>query len=80
MRYDSGQFGSFDGRDNRRDVFMLLKKLGDGLPERLGNERRAVFLQGLMPHSVSSLQGKPLQVTPCNPVEAYISCLSLDAQ
>jgi len=71
MRPHTGQFGSFDGLDNRREVFLLLKKLGAGLPDELGDRLRAGFLQGLIGASTSGFAGKRPRVDPCGPVPAY---------
>jgi hypothetical protein len=72
VRYDSGQFGSFEGRDNRRELLILLGRLGKGLPEQQANEVRAAFLHGLMGGTVSDFfAGRPLLVSPCSAVEAY---------
>jgi len=71
MRYDSGQFGSFDALDNRKEVFILFERLGAGLPDKLADARRAGFLQGLIPHSLTGMADAPLVVSPCNSVEAY---------
>lgn len=52
---------------------ILMQKLGSKLPAPLDKERRARFLQGLIPHSVSSLAKAPLQVNAagCDPIGAY---------
>ncbi|MBX9682124.1 MAG: hypothetical protein K2X38_25480 [Gemmataceae bacterium] len=67
----TGQFGSFDGRDNRRELMILMQKLGEKSPDP--KKHRAAFLQGLIPHSVSALAAAPLIVNPdkCDPVGAY---------
>lgn len=68
---ETGQFGSFDGRDNRRELMILMQKLGDKAPDPKAH--RAAFLQGLIPLAVSQLAAVPLQVNPerCDPVGAY---------
>ena len=71
MRYDAAQFGSFDGLDNRREIMILFQRLGDGLPDQIANERRAAWLQSLIPHSVSGMATSPLIVQPCDAIEAY---------
>lgn len=73
MRQVTGQFGSFDGLDNRREVMILFQKLGEGLPDVQARIVRAKWLQDLIPHSVSSLATAPLIVSPdrCDPVGCY---------
>lgn len=71
MRYDSGQFGSFDGRDNRRELMILFQKLGERLPRPLADERRADFLRKLVRLSGNGFASKMARITPCDPVAAY---------
>lgn len=68
---ETGQYGSFDGLDNRREVMILFMRLGQSLPTPLADARRAKFLQGLIPHSIGALASAPLIVQPCDPVAAY---------
>jgi hypothetical protein len=65
------QFGSFDGRDNRRTVLDLFKRLGAGQGERVAGMMRAGFLEGLIQVATGGFAGAPLIVTPCSAVEAY---------
>ncbi len=65
------QFGHFDGLDNRKTVFSLLKRLGAGLPEAEANAARAGFLTGLVRSSVTCFAALPVVVPPCSAVEAY---------
>lgn len=67
------QFDSFDGLDNRKEIYILLERLGDG---DAGNMRRAAFLKSLIPLSVSVLAGHmkaSLRIDPskCTPAGAY---------
>lgn len=71
MRYDTCQYGSFDALDNRREVFILFERLGLGLTEADGNERRAAFLRKLLTFSENGFAEKMVQITPCNAVDAY---------
>lgn len=41
------QFGSFDGKDNRRDLWMLLERLGDGVDREEAHGRRYSYLVGM---------------------------------
>jgi hypothetical protein len=71
MRYGSGQFGAFDGLDNRKAIMNLMVRLGHGLDEMSAAKKRARFLQRLLPASTSGFFDKPMTVTPCSAVEAY---------
>ena len=56
---------TFDGLDNRREVMILLQRLGT-------DQRRARFLESLIPHSLKGFAGCPMKVTAnCDPVSAY---------
>lgn len=56
---------TFDGRDNRREVMILLERLGS-------DERRAEFIESLIPLSLKGFAGCPMKVQgPCNSVSAY---------
>lgn len=68
---ETGQFGSFDGRDNRKTVMDLFVRFGHNRPEAHAAAMRAAFLQGLMDHSTNCFAGKMVQVSPCSAVEAY---------
>jgi hypothetical protein len=68
---ETGQFSSFDGLDNRREVMILFMRLGHNLHKKLAVEKRAKWLQGLIPHSVGALAPAPLIVQPCDPIGAY---------
>lgn len=75
----TGQFGSFDGADNRRELMILMQRLGQHLPSPLDRERRARFLQHLLPRSTNCLATKPLVVDAkqCDPVGAYWLLVSI---
>ena len=70
MRYDSGQFGSFDGLDNRREVMNLIRRVGGNLNELLAARMRAHVLTGIAGQS-ETFAGREIRVDPCSPVEAY---------
>lgn len=56
---------TFDGLDNRREVMILLERLGS-------DERRARFIESLIPASLNGFAGCPMKVRGvCNPVSAY---------
>jgi hypothetical protein len=84
MRYDSCQFGSFDGLDNRRELMVLFERLGDPLPEALKREKRAEFLRKMIRLSGNGFADKKATVRPCDAVEAYFQfvaitgCLQVD--
>ena len=55
---------SFDGLDNRREILILLQRLGN-------DKRRARFLESLIPRSIR-FAGCPITVKgSCDPVTAY---------
>lgn len=67
----AGQFGSFEGLDNRKTLMELFVRLGHGLDEAAAARKRQKFLQGLIGDARGFFDGKPLKVTPCSAVEAY---------
>lgn len=69
--HDSGQFGTFEGLDNRKALLNLMVRLGDGLSEAEAGERRARFLRSLLKDSTTAFRGAPLTVTPCDAVRGY---------
>lgn len=83
MRYDSGQFGAFDGLDNRKTVMSLFVRMGRGVPEEVARKRRQGFLQALLDLSDTFTTNR-LLVTPCSAAEAYhlftavTGCLGVD--
>ena len=71
------QFGTFDTLDDRRELFILMERLGKDLPEEMAKRKRAAFLQGLIPESCSAMAEQMqsrLRVNPeeCNPYGAYM--------
>lgn len=56
---------SFDGLDNRREIMLLLERLGT-------DAHRARFIKSIIPHSVNGFANNPVAVEgPCDPVAAY---------
>ena len=56
---------TFDGLDNRREVMLLLDRLGS-------DSRRARFIESLIPHSLQGFAGCPMKVVgACDAVSAY---------
>lgn len=56
---------TFDGRDNRKEVMILLQRLGS-------DERRAQFIESLIPQSMNGFAGCPMKVQgACDSVVAY---------
>lgn len=56
---------TFDGLDNRKDVLTLLLRLGS-------DQRRARFLESLIPSSLKGFADCPMRVVgDCRPVAAY---------
>lgn len=61
----SSELRTFDGLDNRKEIMILLQRLGT-------DERRARFLESLIPSSLKGFAGCPMKVTAqCDPVAAY---------
>lgn len=55
----------FDGRDNRREIMILLDRLGS-------DKRRAQFLESLIPLSLKGFSAVPMKVQGnCDAVAAY---------
>jgi hypothetical protein len=71
-RKDIRQFGSFDGKDNRKSVVELFTRMGDGLEESIAACRRARFLQWLIKVGGGPFEKAPCLVSPCTAVEAYL--------
>lgn len=56
---------TFDGLDNRREIMMLLMRLGT-------DARRARFIESLIPLSLKGFAGCPMRVRgPATPVASY---------
>lgn len=65
------EIDTFDGRDNRKELMILLQRLGS-------DKRRAVFLKGLIPSSLKGFAGCPMEVGgACDPVAAYYMLLGV---
>lgn len=77
MRYDSGQFSSFDGRDNRKFLAEAFARLGRGLSEGEAAQQRAAFLRSLLRGSTSGFAGRPVLATPLSPRDAYLGFVAL---
>lgn len=59
------ELSSFDGKDNRREIMILLQRLGT-------DQRRAKFLESLIPQSLKGFANCPMKVRgDCDPVSAY---------
>ncbi len=59
------ELDTFDGLDNRREVMILLQRLGS-------DERRAAFLESLIPQSLNGFAECPMKVQGvCTPISAY---------
>lgn len=72
----SGQFGTFDGLDNRRELFRILERIGEGESEERAAVLRARALQrltGLSPSQLAPL----VQCRPMSPADAYCSLVGL---
>lgn len=59
------ELDTFDGLDNRREVMILLQRLGS-------DQRRARFLESLIPSSLKGFAECPMKVQGnCDPISAY---------
>jgi hypothetical protein len=62
---------SFDGRDNRKELMILLQKLGS-------DKARARFLESLIPASLKGFAGCPMKVQGvCDPCRAYFMLVGI---
>ena len=62
---------TFDGLDNRREIMILLDRLGD-------NNKRAKFLESLIPSSLKGFAGCPMKVHgECDSVSAYFMLVGI---
>jgi len=65
------EIDTFDGLDNRREVMLLLERLGT-------DERRAEFLESLVPRSLNGFAGAPMRVAGnCDAVAAYFMLVGI---
>ncbi len=61
---------TFDGLDNRKEIMIMLFRLGS-------DQRRARFIESLIPHSLKGFAGAPCKVTgQCDPSAAYFMMVS----
>ena len=59
------EIDTFDGLDNRREIMILLQRLGT-------DKNRAKFLESLVPSSLRGFAGCPMKVQGrCDPAAAY---------
>ena len=64
-------FGSFDGLDNRREIMILLERLGS-------DAARARFLESLIPKSLCGFANAPMKVKGnCDAVAAYFMLIGI---
>lgn len=62
---------SFDGKDNRREIMILLQRLGS-------DAARAAFLEGLVAHSPRGFAGLPARIVGnCDVIGAYFILVSI---
>lgn len=65
------ELDTFDGLDNRREVMILLERLGS-------DRRRAEFLESLIPSSLKGFAGCPMKVAGnCDSVAAYFMLIGV---
>lgn len=69
------ELDTFCGLDNRKEVMLLLFRLGEGA---VGDRRRATFLEGLIPLSLKGFSSSPMKVQGnCDAVAAYYMLVSI---
>ena len=65
------ELDTFDGLDNRREIMILLQRLGS-------DARRAWFLESLIPNSLKGFAGCPMKVHgTCDPTRAYFMLVAV---
>ena len=66
------QFGTFDTLEDRRELLILIDRLGGGLPMDLANERRARWLQKLASRGMVGKAAQVIDAKRCHPTGAYL--------
>jgi len=62
---------TFDGLDNRKEIMILLDRLGS-------DKRRAAFLESLIPHAYKGFKNCPMKVEGnCDAVAAYFMLVGI---
>jgi hypothetical protein len=74
---ETGQFGSWDGLDNRRELLILFERLGQHLPAPMQDALRARWLLWLIKRSVGPWGAAQFILEPCCAVEAYRLCVAI---
>lgn len=65
------ELDTFDGKDNRKEIMILLFRLGT-------DARRAAFIESLIPYSLKGFAGAPMKVEGnCDPAAAYFMLVSI---
>ena len=65
------ELSTFDGLDNRREVMILLDRLGS-------DSKRARFLESLIPSSLKGFAGCPMKVQGnCDAISAYFMLVGI---
>ena len=65
------ELDTFDGRDNRKEIMLLLVRLGN-------DAKRKAFIESLIPLSLKGFAACPMKVTgACDPVSAYYMLVSV---
>ena len=71
VRYDSGQCGTFDSRDNRRDLLRMFQRIGRGESEERAAAMRAIALEKILTGASCPVVREGAAVRPVSPMEAY---------
>lgn len=69
-------FGTFDGKDNRKELYRMLKLLEKGCSEDQAKARRACFLSGLLQRG-SGMAKKGLIQEPNSTMESFAALVGI---
>ena len=72
-------FGTFDGLDNRREIYRALRRLGEKCSEEQARARRACFLQGLLAGASELARLGVITDYPATVAEAYAMLVGISS-
>jgi hypothetical protein len=74
----SKQFGgSFEGLDNRRDLWKMLDRVGEGLPREMADVERARLLGGMLGTATSPAAAKGFVPQGLSTGDAYFAAIGI---
>ena len=65
------QFGTFDNREDRRELLILIDRLGGGLSDEFARQKRAAWLQQLAKMAPNLPETAKVNAAACSVVGAY---------